>query len=83
MVLHNSAQRELDPLDTEIVERAFEAAWTALKASNQALEFESDAELEAALRRELIELARLNEAGDAETLRDIVLASLPSDPEAA
>jgi len=38
---------------------------------------DSDEELEAALRRELIEIARFNGVSDPETLRDILLASLP------
>ncbi len=67
----------------EIVERAFDATWAAIKASDPPVEFESDAELEAALRRELIEIARFNGASDPETLRDILLASLPLDTEAA
>jgi len=37
----------------------------------------ADEELEAALRRELIEIARFNGVSDPETLRDILLATMP------
>lgn len=68
---------ELDPLDNEMLERAFDANWEAIKGSHQRFDADSDEELEAALRRELIEIARFNEVSDPETLRDILLASLP------
>jgi hypothetical protein len=68
---------ELDPLDNEILERAFDANWEAIKGSHQRFDADSDEELEAALRRELIEIARFNGVSDPETLRDILLASLP------
>lgn len=68
---------ELDPLDNEMLERAFDANWEAIKGSHQRFDADSDEELEAALRRELIEIARFNGVSDPETLRDILLASLP------
>jgi chorismate mutase len=68
----------LDPLDNEILERAFEATWEAIKDTHQQSNAESDDELEEALRRELIEIARLNGVSDPETLKDILLASMPS-----
>lgn len=70
-----SSRHELDLLDTEILERAFDATWEAIKASGEPSGFESDEELEAALRRELIEIARFNGVSDPETLRDILLAA--------
>jgi hypothetical protein len=66
----------LDPLDLEISERG---AWIAGKESDGIVELDSDEELEAALRRELIEIARSVGVSDAETLRDVLLAAL-SDP---
>jgi hypothetical protein len=60
-----------DPLDREILERALHAVYAALED-----EFDSDERLEAALRRELIEIASSNGISDPETLRDLVLASL-------
>jgi hypothetical protein len=60
-----------DPLDREILERALHAVYAALED-----EFDSDERLEAALRRELIEIASSNGISDPETLRNLVLASL-------
>ena len=74
--MFKSPSNEFDPLDNEIVERAFDAAWDAIKSTCQHVEAESDEELEAALRRELMEIARLNGVSDPDTLKDILLASL-------
>jgi hypothetical protein len=68
----------LDPLDNEILERAFDATWEAIKSTGQHFDAESDEELEAAVRRELIEIVRLNGVTDPEPLKDILLASMPS-----
>jgi hypothetical protein len=67
--------RHLDPLDRELVERALESAWVAFKENAPRGEFDSDEELEANLRRKLIEIALVNGASDAETLRDILVAT--------
>jgi hypothetical protein len=53
------------------------STWAAIKASGQSFDFESDEALEAALRRELIEIARFNGVSDPETLQDILLATMP------
>jgi hypothetical protein len=37
-------QRELDPLDFEIVERTFESAWSALKETGFRADVDSDEE---------------------------------------
>jgi hypothetical protein len=59
------------------LKRAFDAA-LAIKKSGQHFDAESDEELEAALRRELIEIARFNGLSDPETFKDIfVIAGLP------
>ena len=76
MVLFKSPRYELDPLDVEILQRAFEVTWAAIKAGDWSFE-NDDEELEAALRRELIEIARFNGVSDPETLRDILLATMP------
>jgi hypothetical protein len=73
IVLLRPPRHEMDPLDLEILERAFDATWTAVKAHD----FDSDEGLEALLRRELIEIACFNGVSDPETLRDILLANLP------
>ena len=77
MVLFKLPRHELDPLDVEILQRAFETTWAAIKASGEPFDFESDEQLETALRRELIEIARFNGVSDPETLRDIILANIP------
>ena len=65
----------LDPLDLEILERALDGALAALK--EDVADLDSDEALEATLRQELIEIARLNGVNDPETLRDVLLAALP------
>jgi hypothetical protein len=76
-VLLKSLRREFDPLDLEILERAFDATWAAVKENDPPIDFDSDEGLEAILRRELIEIACFNGVSDSETLRDILLARLP------
>jgi hypothetical protein len=77
MSFHKLPSNELDPLDHEILERAFDATWEAIKGTDRHFAADTD-ELEAVLRRELIEIARLNGANDPETLKDILLARMPS-----
>jgi len=77
MSFYKSPSNELDPLDNEILERAFDATWDAIKGTGHHFDAESDEELEAALRRELIEIARLNGVNDSDTLKDIFFASMP------
>lgn len=62
-----------DPLDLEILERAFDGALALLKGDQTLSDLDSDEALEAILRRELIEIAHSNGVHDAETLRDILL----------
>jgi hypothetical protein len=51
----------LDPLDREVLDRAFDEAWAAVHAkANTLIESGSDEELEALLRRELMEIASFN-----------------------
>jgi hypothetical protein len=68
-----------DPLDREILERAFDATWAAVKHNDPLSEFDSDEGLEAALRRELIQIACSSGVSDPETLRDLVLTVLSDD----
>jgi hypothetical protein len=75
--LFRSLRHELDPLDREILERALDASWAAVKGSDALIDFDSDEGLEAIIRRELIEIASFNGVSDPETLRDILLARLP------
>lgn len=71
-----STKKELDPLDREILERAFDVTWESIKQSHQYFDADSDEGLEAEVRRELIEIARVNGVSDPETLKDILLASM-------
>jgi hypothetical protein len=75
--LFKSLRHQFDPLDREILERAFDATWSAVKDHVPPVDFDSDEGWEAILRRELIEIACLNGLSDPETLRDIVLTRLP------
>ena len=50
--LFRSFRHELDPLDLEILEKAFDAAWSAVKENDPSIDFDSDEGLEAILRRE-------------------------------
>ena len=51
----------LDPLDREVLDRAFDEPWAAVHAkANALIELGSDEELEALLRRELMEIASFN-----------------------
>ena len=63
------SNRVFDPLDLEILERAFDGAWATFKENQLA----SDEELKAALERELTEIAAFNGANDVQALRDILM----------
>jgi hypothetical protein len=76
--LFRSFRQEFDPLDREILERAFDAAWAAVKGGHAPVDFDSDEGLEGILHRELIEIACFNGVSDPEALRDMLLARLPA-----
>ena len=76
MCFYNSTKNALDPLDREILERAFDATWEAIKGGR--FDTDNDEELEAEVRRKLIEIVRINGVTDPETLKDILLASMPA-----
>ena len=66
----------LDPLDLELVERAFASARAVARGNHLVTsKLDTDEELEAGLRQELIEIALANGISDAETLRDILIAT--------
>ena len=66
----------LDALDLELVERAFESADAVGRGNHVGRsKLDTDEELEAGLRQELIEIALANGVRDAETLRDILLTT--------
>jgi hypothetical protein len=74
--LFRSLRDQFDPLDREILERAFDATWSAVKDQVPPVDIDSDEGLEAILRRELIEIVRFNGVSDSETLRDDLLTRL-------
>ena len=61
-------------LGAEIVKKTPKEIQVADRPADRALEFDSDEELEAALRRELLEIAQSNGTSDPEKLRDLALA---------
>jgi len=73
VILFRSCRHEFDPLDREILERAFYAAWAAIQGNKPSV---ADESLVAILRCKLIEIAHTNSLSDAEALRDIVLEYL-------
>ena len=75
--MQSKLRRNFDPLDLEVMERAFEGAWAGIKGNHVPTgEFDTDEQLEVHLRRELIEIALINGVTDPETLRDILLSTL-------
>jgi len=64
----------LDPLDMEVLERVLDAT---LSMINPGGHLDSDEELEAALRLELIDIARVSGISDPVALKDILLATMP------
>ena len=65
---------DLDPLDLEILERALEGALTTMKEKDVLNDLDSDADLEAALCGELVEIVLSSGLTEAEALRDAALA---------
>ena len=75
-----SHRHEFDPLDREILERAFDATLEVVQGNRPSIvNFDGNDGLKAIIRRELIEIAHLNGLSDPETLRDILLTRLSSD----
>ena len=68
--------RDLDPLDLEIIERAVQGVSDVMESGPAPDDFESDAELEHALRRELAEMVRASGVGDADVLLDILIQGM-------
>jgi hypothetical protein len=75
-----SHRHEFDPLDREILERAFDATLQVVQGNRPSIvNFGGDDGLKTIIRRELIEIAHSNGLSDPETLRDILLTRLSSD----
>ena len=75
--MFRSLRHKLDPLDREILEKAFDAALEVVKGDDSSVDSDSDEALEAIVRRDLIEIACTGVC-DPEALRDLLLARLPS-----
>ena len=75
--MQSKLRHNFDPLDLEVMERALESAWAVVKGNHVSTEeLDTDEQLEANLRRELIEIALINGVTDPETLPDILLSTL-------
>jgi hypothetical protein len=68
-------RRDLDPLDLEIVERAFHGVVDAVSTEGPC-DLDSDEALEAALRRELVGMIRSSGVSNPEALLNILVADL-------
>lgn len=75
--MFNSLRQEFDPLDREILERAFDVAWVTVKEMERLdTGSDSDNKLTAVLRSNLIEIAQTKRFSDAEALLDALLNRL-------
>ena len=73
-------RHKFDPLDREILERAFSAAGATLKETKPlVIGFENDDDSTTTLRCRLSKIAQTNRFDDAEALRDLLLDYLTSD----
>jgi hypothetical protein len=68
--------RAFDPLDLEIIDRVYEAAWAQIEARDPGRDRQKDRELEEALRKRIFALADSGHV-DFDGLCDKVLASMP------
>jgi hypothetical protein len=68
--------RVFSPEELEIIERAYEAAWTEITAQNPGRDTSKDEELRFGLRKRLLATAR-KDISDVDRLRDNVLRELP------
>jgi hypothetical protein len=71
--MDSTFRRDLDPLDLEIVERAFHGVVDAV-STEAPCGLDSDEALEAALRHALVEMVRSSGVSDPEALLDILVA---------
>jgi hypothetical protein len=75
------SRRDFDPLDWEILARAIVDAGGKVADNTVHLDFESDDELEAVLRQELIEIISLFGVQDADALCERLLTDLSDRSE--
>ena len=75
--MFKSLGQEIDPLDREILKRAFDVAWATVKQTDRLVTgFDNDDKLTAVLRSNLIEIAKTKRFSDAEALLDVLLDRL-------
>jgi hypothetical protein len=74
--MFSSLRHELDPLDCEILDRAFHAALAETECKRFLVQTYDRENLETVLRTKLIEIIRTNDFSDAEALRDALLERL-------
>ena len=74
-----SSKRVFDPLDLEIIDRVYEAAWAHVQARQPNRDTTSDAERQEALRKKIFGVARIVGSGhiDFDTLAEVVIATIP------
>ena len=70
----SSFRQEFDPLDREILERAFDVAWATAKERGAIRD--RPRKLTAMLRSNLIEIAQTKRFSDAEALLDVLMDRL-------
>jgi hypothetical protein len=73
-----SFKRTFDPLDLEIMDRVYEAAWAHLEARQPDRDIARDGERQEALRKKIFGVARIAGSGhvDFDTLTEVVLATI-------
>jgi hypothetical protein len=76
--MFSSLRHEFDPLDRELLDRAFHAALAETQSKRFLPQIDAVESLETVLRAKLIEIIRTNDFTDAEALRDGVLERLPA-----
>ena len=72
-----------DPLDLEIMDRVYDAAWAHAQAREPSRDTASDVARQKALRRKIFGVARIEGPGhlDFDTLSEVVLATIPEQLE--
>ena len=80
MSFYNPVFNGFDPLNKDVLGRALDVTLSTIQSNGQPLDGDSDEELEAELRRELIDIVLSNGVNDPETLRDILVAHLQGSP---
>jgi hypothetical protein len=75
----DSFKRTFDPLDLEIIDRVYEAAWAHVEAREPDRDRARDGERQKALRKKIFGIACVVGSGhvDFDTLTEVLLATIP------